>query len=191
MRVVELLIWAIVALAVVMQLAHIPLASLLLILGLSTASMMYFALSWFILPHPTCKDQHIRATVLASIGLGYLCIGILFKLQAWPLATFQCLFGIALTSLAFFMALMNSRNRPERRPYLARLAARFAPLTIIALLLIPVDAHTMMRFHHRDKSPKQLELIDRLDSTEEPEARERIWRQIDSLEVEELKRQSQ
>ena len=183
MRIVERLLWIIVALAVALKLLHLPLASFLLIISLSSIAMMYWVLGWLIFPFPTRKDQHIGITILASFGLNFLCVALLFKIQVWPMSGFQSLIGIFLGSLTILLAWLHARHRPERNVYTRNILVRVAPLMVVVIVLYPISARSMILFHHRGESPQRLELWDRMYSTDNHAEKERICLQLDSLDA--------
>jgi hypothetical protein len=183
MRIVERLLWIIVALSVALKLLHLPLASFLLIISVSSIAMMYCVLGWLIFPFPTRKDQHIGITLLASFGLNFLCVALLFKVQVWPMSGFQSLIGICLGSLAILLAWLHAHHRPERNVYMRNILVRVAPLLIVVALLYPISARSMILFHHRGESTQRLELWGRMYSTDDHAEKERIWLQLDSLDA--------
>lgn len=182
MRKFERILWTIVGMAIVLKLLHLPLASFLLIVGLSTIAILYWWFGWLLFPSPARKDQHIGLTILASFSLAFLLTGILCKVQAWPLASAQTSAGVVLAGSAVIWGLLHARRRPERQPYVKNINMRCAPLMVVALLLLPVSASSIMRFHHRGEPEQKLELYDRLYSTDNRAEQERIWQQLDSLE---------
>lgn len=105
MRWIERVPWIIAGLGLVLELLHLPLASFLFIIGVSTLMMLYFFFSWLFLPTPTRKHQHIGVSLLAGLALAFLLEGILFKVQVWPLATFNLLFGLSLGGLTAVLTL--------------------------------------------------------------------------------------
>lgn len=182
MRIVERLLWIIVALAVAMKLLHIPLASVLLILGLSSVTLLYWAFGWLVLPSPTRKDQHMGNTVLFGFAMLCLVTGVLYKVQVWPFADFQITVGIGLGALAMLLAWVHARRLPERAAYVKNILMRVAPVMAIAVLLYPISARSMILFHHRGETPERLEMWDRMHSTDDHAEKERIWLQLDSLD---------
>ncbi len=187
MRIAERIFWIIIALAVVMKLLHIPLANFLLIIGSSTLMMLYFFLGWLILPTPTRKHQVVGLSILAGIALALLLEGILFKVQAWPLATFNTLMGLSFGSIALVLVWLLTRDRHDLKEYRRGILVRVVPLMIIGVLLYPISARSMMLFHHRGEAPAKLELYDRLYSIDDPDEREMLRQKIDSLEQQEMR----
>ncbi|MBK8499654.1 MAG: hypothetical protein IPL52_12775 [Flavobacteriales bacterium] len=182
MRIAERVLWAITGLAVVMKLLHLPLANFLLIIGASTLMLLYFFLSWLLLPSPTRKHQVLGVSLLAGVALTFMLEGILFKLQAWPLASFNTLVGLSFGSIAILVLWLITRSRPDLRDYRRAVLWRVVPLMLCGTFLYPVTAHDMILFHHRDAVPEIRELYDHLYSTDNPEERETLRQRIDSLE---------
>ena len=187
MRIAERILWVIAAIAVVMKLLHIPLASTVFIISSSTLMILYLFLSWLILPTPTRKHQVIGISILAGIALTFLLEGILFKVQAWPMASFNLLVGLSLGSITLLLVWLLTRDRHDLKEYKRGILMRVVLLMTIGVLLYPVSARSMILFHHRGEAPAKLELYDRLYSIEDPDEREMLRQRIDSLEHEEMR----
>lgn len=182
MRLVERLLWVIVALALLMKLLHLPLASLLLIISASTVSMLYWALGWIIFPTPTRKDQVLGLSILAGFAFTALITGMLFRIQVWPNAGVQLAIGLVLGAATVLLVLHFRRRRPHLGSYTRSLLWRAVPLLAAGALLYPVSAAQMVRFHYRGASEARIDLFQRLYTTPDEAGHQRILQSLDSLD---------
>lgn len=181
MRWIERVPWIITGVGAVLKLLHFPFASFLLIIGISTLMMIYFFLSWLFLPTPTRKHQHIGLSILAGLALAFLLEGILFKIQVWPLASFHLLLGLFLGGLTVVLFLLITQRRADLLAYNRAIMFRLVPLMLCGALLYPISASSIMHFHLRGKSVREIDLHDQHLNTEDPDERELIRQQLDSL----------
>ena len=187
MRWIERILWIITGLGLVLKLLHLPLANFMFIIGTSTLMMIYFFFSWLFLPTPTRKHQHIGLSILAGMALTFLLEGILFKLQVWPLATFNLLFGLSLGGLTAVLTLWITRRRTDLLEYHRAIMLRLVPLMLCGALLYPISASSIMHFHLRGKSALEIELHDQLLLEENPDVKDRIRQRLDSLNEAEVR----
>lgn len=180
MKLIERLLWIIAALALAMKVMHLPLSSFLLIISISTLMMLYFFLSWLLLPSPTRKDQVLALSILAGVGISIALMGVLFKLQRWPLSGFHLLLGGTwLAGIAIAAGVVRS-SRAALRAYTKGLLIRIIPLLAACCLLYALPGATLTAFYYRDE-PEIGRLWIQHDSIADPVERERLRARIDSL----------
>ena len=151
MKRAERVLWFIIGAAIVLKVLHLPMANVLLILGLSLLSMLYLIAGAFIFSSPPRTDQVVLLSVLSGVALSIGCIALLFKLQYWPMAQ---LFGL-MAVLGFVVAVawgaMASRERPDRTRYRQRLFSRLLPMGIFTWILVLIPMKTRMSLQYQGK----------------------------------------
>ena len=179
----ERILWAAVALALLMRLLHLPTASLFLILWTSALAMLYWALGWLLLPAPTRKDQLLGLSILAGFAFAALITGALFRIQVWPGADTQLTIGLVLGAATIALAMVFRAKRPDLGAYFTGLLWRAVPLVAVAALLHSVTPDAMMRFHHRGESEARIKLMQRLHAPLDEAERLRVLQALDSLDL--------
>jgi len=183
MRIAERILWALIALALALKVLHLPLSSLLLILATSLVSMLYWALGWLLFPTPTRKHQILGLSILAGFAFTALITGMLFRIQVWPGADTQILFGLALGAATVIVVLVKRNKRLDLASYFKGLLWRAAPLMTAAALLYPVTPADMTRFHYRGQSEARIKLMQRLYTGSDEVERTKVLQALDSLDL--------
>lgn len=180
MKRLERILWIVVLFAALLKVLRLPLSSFLLIVALMVLSILYFFLAWMVLPRPGRKDQLVELSVPVGLVLSTACIGILFKLQVWPVAT--TFLSVALIGLVIALLAVGlwRRNRPELGAYFRGLLQRLVPLLVCCAVLLSISPGRLMAFYYRDR-PDIAPLMVRSIETTDPAERERIFQQIDSI----------
>lgn len=181
MRKLEVILWSTAVLGLLLKVFHLPFASLLIVLSLSTLMLLYFLLSWTLFPRPTKKDQILGLSLFSGIAFTIQLEAILFKVQIWPMAAFFSIVGLLLTGIALFLALAMRGGRPELATYFNGLIRRAIPLFVLGLLLYPVVETDILRFHYRD-DPFKSELLDQLEQTNDPTERRIIMEKLHDVQ---------
>lgn len=122
---------------VVFKVMHWPLASVFIVLGMSTLTMPFLPL---LLVHNLlgAKTSALRAFhVVGYVGMSVLTVGSLFKIQHWPYATALLGFGggvllFGYLPMYFFRKYQESSNKPVT---LATFLVSFTALLVVYLLL--------------------------------------------------------
>jgi hypothetical protein len=122
---------------VIFKVMHWPLASVLIVLGMSLLVMPFLPL---LLIHNLrgAKTSAVRAFhVVGYLGMSVLVAGSLFKIQHWPYATAMLSFGggvllFGYLPMYFFRKYQESSNRPVT---LATFLVSFTALLVVYLLL--------------------------------------------------------
>lgn len=181
MRKLEPILLAAVGVALAMKVLHLPLSSFLLIVGLSTLCTVYLLYGRIIFPTPGPGDQIPALSVAASVALGVALIGILFKVQVWPLSGIYLLAGIlSLAALAVAFAFKRP-SRPDLGPYITNMLRRMVPVLVIAMVLYVLPDRALLEYYYRDQ-PGKAELLERLHRAPDRATEERLIHQLDSLE---------
>ncbi|MFZ1694463.1 MAG: hypothetical protein WAT74_14800 [Flavobacteriales bacterium] len=183
MRIAERILWALIALSLALKVLHLPLSSLLLILATSLVSMLYWTLGWMLFPTPTRKHQILGLSILAGFAFTALITGMLFRIQVWPGADTQILFGLALGAATVIVVLVNRNKLPDLASYYKGLLWRTAPLMTAAALLYPVTPADMARFYYRGQSEAKIKLMQRLYSGLDEDERTKVLQSLDSLDI--------
>jgi hypothetical protein len=181
MKKVERILLIGIGLGLVLKVLDLPLASVLLILAMSTLSTIYLLLGWFLFPTPTSKDQIPALSVLSGVVLSIAAIGILFKIQVWPFSGFYLfisMFSLATLGLVFFL---KRPSRPDLGPYITNMLRRLVPALVVVVLLYAVPERLLLDHYYRDQ-PGKAELIQRLHSAPDRATEEQLIHELDSLE---------
>lgn len=181
MKLIERILWVIVALALVMKVLHLPLSSLLLIVSISVLNMLYFFLSWLLFPQPTRQEQMVWLSVLAGVFLSTGLTGVLFKLQLWPLSGFYLLVGGTSLAIVIVLVLLLRGSRPELDDYMRGLLRRAVPMLVACIALYALPNATLTAFYYRD-DPEMGRLMIRYNSSDDPGERIELGSRIDSLQ---------
>jgi hypothetical protein len=181
MKLAERVAWGMAILGILFRILHWPMGSLLTVIGVSTAAVLYFPLGWALLGRPTRKDQLVPLSVLTGLVLSALSIGMLFKVQLWPRRMADLYLAMGLLGAVAVMAAiltLHSRN-PGIEHYFQGLRRRLLLIGIPALLLYltPVDAWVKV-IHRND--PVRADLLIRLHRDPSDTLARRSLHQLDS-----------
>ncbi|MBL8001242.1 MAG: hypothetical protein JNL05_04695 [Flavobacteriales bacterium] len=94
MKWVERAAWAAAIVGLSMRFAGLPGAGVLVVLGFSTAAVVYFPLGWLSLGGPAGGRELVPLSLITGLVLSLLCVGMLFTIQHWPGADFSLLMGL-------------------------------------------------------------------------------------------------
>ncbi len=181
MKLIERILWVIVALALVMKVLHLPLSSFLLIVSISMLNMLYFFLSWLLFPQPTRRDQMVWLSVLAGVFLSTGLTGVLFKLQLWPLSGFYLLVGSTSLAILIALVLLLRGSRLELADYMRGLLRRSVPMLVACMLLYALPSATLTAFYYRD-DPEMGRLMIQHNSSNDPDERMELRSRMDSIQ---------
>lgn len=180
MRKIERILWIIVAIGVVLKLLRLPFSSLLLILGLSLLAQLHFFLFWWLFVTPERKEQFIPVSILSGLSFSIACIGILFKLQLWPMSGMFLSPAILALSVTIITALILRSSRAYLSSYTRGILFRAVPLFLVVAVLLALPGGALSAFYHRN-DPELAPYYLKLDLSNDPAERERISVQIDSV----------
>ena len=180
MRKIERILWIIVAISVVLKLLRLPFSSLLLILGLSLLAQLNFLLFWWLFVTPERKEQIIPMSILSGLSFSIACIGILFKLQLWPMSGIFLSLAILALSVTIITVLILRSSRAYLSGYTRGILLRAVPLFMVVAVLLALPGGALSAFYHRN-DPELAPYFIKLDMSNDPAERERISIQIDSV----------
>jgi len=144
MKWVERIAWGLTLVGLVFRLLHWPFSGFLTVLGLSTASVVYFPLGWLLFGGASRKDQLLPLSLITGLVLGLTVIGILFKLQLWPGGEFNLMMGVAgCVVLAVATYGIHSRRRLAEH-YFNALHFRLIAIGLAGLVLYLVPTATLI-----------------------------------------------
>lgn len=131
--------WSIAVLGMLLKLAHLPFASLLLILSLSTLAVLYYLPGTSVMQVPEVVQERMAVILIrpAQIALPLTLIGTLFTLQHWPNGRAFVLLGCSLCVVAIALLLLLGQRYPELKENYQR------PVTHLALVLALAVASTI------------------------------------------------
>jgi hypothetical protein len=79
----------------------------LVVIGLSTAAMVYFATSWYLFKAEKFKVFDVIVAVVGGMGISVVLYGILFKLMYWPGEPEMVAIGYSTLLFCFAMSIIN------------------------------------------------------------------------------------
>lgn len=146
MKRIELVFVGTTALALLLKFLHLPFSAMLLIVSVSALAAVY--MGYGVTLFNTAPVSHANAEELSSdfgskrqagtqyIGFAFalVLIGILFKMQQWPMAKIQLLVG--LIALAVLFAFNLAQNLKTKTPINMGLAIRVAIIGGVGLILL-------------------------------------------------------
>jgi hypothetical protein len=179
-RMERILVWIAIA-AVILKLLHVVLSGVLLIVILTVLSMIYFSMSWFLFPKPGREDQIVLLSIAVGMALSCLLLGILFKLQVWPMAGFFLLCGLVLGGVIALVIYFLIQSRRDLQAYLLGLGQRLAITWVVAAVLFAVSGRTLLDLYYHDQ-PRRAELIDSLHQVQDLETLDRLERELEEME---------
>ncbi|MBL7982813.1 MAG: hypothetical protein JNL52_13515 [Flavobacteriales bacterium] len=177
---IERFLWIIVAISVVLKLLRLPFSSLLLILGLSLLAQLNFLLFWWLFVTPERKEQIIPMSILSGLSFSIACIGILFKLQLWPMSGIFLSLALPALSATIITALILRNSRSSLSRYTRGILFRAVPLLDVVTVLLALPSGALSAFYHRN-DPELAPYFIKLDISNDPAERERISNEIDSV----------
>lgn len=136
MRLAEKIVLGIVLTGMLFRLMHWPFAGLLLILSLSTLATFYFPLAVLWFGRPSMRDQVIWFSIVAGFGLSIMLVGLLFKLQHWPLANAYVVMGTVFCAALALLSVTLGRKKPEHAAYFRGVLWRASILGGIGALML-------------------------------------------------------
>jgi len=123
----------------------------------------------------------VALSVLAGVALSIAVIGVLFKLQLWPMSAFWLLLGVASLAVITIATFVIRSARPDLNAYTRGILLRSLPLWLACSLLYALPSATLWKFYYRD-NPEMGRLLFEQGSTDDPVQRERLRARIDSLD---------
>lgn len=124
----------------------------LLVIGLSTAAMVYLAMSWYLFKAERFKVFDVIVTVISGMGISVVLQGMLFKLMYWPgepemmiVGYSTLLFSFALSIVYFLVKYFTVENRQYEWTNSIKLLSRFMILFLLFEVL-GLDEHFMNLF---------------------------------------------
>lgn len=181
MKVFEKVLWSVVLLGLLLKIFHLPFSSLFLVLGLSTLSMSYLFAGWFMFASPTRKDQDTATSILTGLALSVLVLGLLFKVQVWPFASFYLLLSIPFTGVMLAVLIITRRGKPELNRYYNAMTLRTAPLLLAAVIIYPIDERNFLDYYYSDR-PGKAALLDSIIHTDDPSLKQKLYGELETMD---------
>ena len=180
MKKFEHILWIIVATGLLLKVFRLPFSSLLLILSLSSLAMVCFFRTRNLFPE-TEQDGRVRKVgLLAGIVLSIGLIGILFKIQLWPMSGLYLLVGsVGIAALVVILFTLRS-SRPDLSPYIRGLLMRAIPLMVVCIGFYAIPGGTLTAFYYRN-DPELAPLMIQRNTTSDPKERVQLDLRIDSI----------
>jgi hypothetical protein len=135
-------------------------SSLTLLLSLMSLSLLYMYFGFALFNDIRLRDIfkkasykglttiHIVGAILAGLALSMACVGILFKVQSWPGATFDL--GVSLSLCSIIIVISYSKIKGPHRQYYKRITSRLVVATVISAFLLVIPRKGYLEFMQRD-----------------------------------------
>lgn len=191
MKTVEIILSSLVGLGLIFWLLVWPGASIMLVIGLSLLSILYFWLSFALLngirfrnafkreSYREINSRRILGAVGAGIALSMVTIGALFRLMFWPGNDIMLLEG--LICLAVVSAIALSRYKKELPDFYRKVYLRFGVFGLLALALFLAPVESLVNFKYRSNPEYAKALNNTIAEPENVQYREELQRQKDSM----------
>jgi len=180
MKFFEKILWIAVVLGLLLKVLHLPFSSLLLILGLSILSMSYLFAGWFMFATPTRQDQDTTTSILTGIALSVMVLGLLFKIQVWPMASFFLLLSIPFTGVMLVVLLITRNSKPELKRFYSAMTIRTVPILVAALVMYPITERAFLNYYYHD-NPEKAALLDRIMHTDDPSIKRKLHQELEIM----------
>jgi hypothetical protein len=141
MKWVERAAWGAAIVGIAMRSGAQPGAGFLLVLGLSTAAILYFPLGWLSLGGPEGGRTLVPLSLITGLVLSLLCVGMLFTLQQWPGADFSLLMGLLGTVVLTATIITLHVRKKATEAYLNGLRYRVLLIGLAGLLTYLLAGH--------------------------------------------------
>lgn len=174
MKTVERILFVLILLGLLFKLEHWPLASFLLIIGTSTLSLSYWLSPlWF--GAPGRKDQITSVSMISGLVLSVALMGILFKLQYWPLSGFYLFLALIGCPAVIIMQLGLAKDKLELARYRRALLTRTLAIAVPAILLYFTPSTTLVKIQYHDDPIMAKLMIERVQHPQDTAT----WHAID------------
>ncbi len=136
---------------IVLKLFHFPGASTLLIISLSTMSMAYFAISFYLFCDKDIKRQNFGLSIPTGIFISVGLIGLLFKIQYWPgLSIYLAICSVAMAIVFVISLYLKSKALPELKIYYRNMLRRTGFIFVLTLLFYLPSNATLLKIQYWD-----------------------------------------
>ena len=168
MKKTEIILGAIAIIALTIQLLNLPGGGILTVLTLSTVSTMYMFLSFALfndirLRKIFKKDSYkgisttrILGAILTGLALSITTIGLLFKFQSWPWASFPLRFGLFGLLIGLIVGLIKYQR--TKSDYYTKIFKRIAIYGGLGLILMILPRETWSEIRNRNH-PEYIEAV--------------------------------
>lgn len=177
MKKLEGILWGIVLFAMIMKILRLPLSSFLLIITITTLSTLYFVRAMMGIFR---NDRSVALRTAVHLVMSVSCIGLLFKLQLWPMSSFFLSISVPALIILLIIILKQRNDHPDRGTFLQPMLFRVAPMLVACMALYLISAERLMAFYYRDR-PEIAPLMVRSLQTQDPAERARLFQQVDSI----------
>jgi hypothetical protein len=183
MKKTEIILVILVVLALTMNYHKIPFNGLLSVLSVSALAVYYYPIFPLVMTGNSLKTLFSGAksksllllAFFTGIGLSTLLVGLLFKIQLWPMA--NGLLAVGLFSTAILMAVNAVRFKKTGERLFKGLLIRCAVTFFVGSLAYLIPNDTLLE-HHFGDNPEYMDAYkDWAENPDDPEAIERLQRE--------------
>ncbi len=185
MKKTELILIGIAIIAMIMKFFHMPFSGVLTVLSFTFLSViyMYFGFALFnnirfrkIFKKETYKEistKRIIGGVSAGFALSVSVVGIMFKFQSWPGASFNLYSGIAMLTVIAIISIIKMKK--SRDKYYSNILKRIAFYGAISIFLVSIPLKTWLEWKYPN-NPEYVKAV--LEANSDPDNR-KLWEKVD------------
>jgi uncharacterized membrane protein len=173
MEKIEKILLALVAIALVLKFTFVPFGSLILAVALTSLAIIYACFGLLFFNKNKDAKTPKAASAMLGIGLFITCIGILFRVQLWPLSKINLLLGLIISFIAFVViTISHSNKKNENYKFIAKRVIIISGFGLI-LFLLPSLFFVKLQYRNypdyikayeaHEKDPHNRELRENLD----------------------------
>jgi TonB family protein len=160
MKKTEIILGVIAIIALTIQLLNLPGGGILTVLTLSTVSTMYMFLSFALFndirlrkifkkdSYKGISTMRILGAILTGLALSITTIGLLFKFQSWPGASFPLRFGLFGLLIGLIVGLIKYQK--TKSDYYTKIFKRIAIYGGLGLILMILPRETWLEIRNRN-----------------------------------------
>jgi len=144
MRIIEKILIALAAVALVFKISHYLGGGIMIVISLMMLSWLYMFLGFALfnglgfrqlIKNESYKGIHAKQiihAIAAGLAASVSLVGIVFKVQYWPGASFQLLDGIITGAIVLVITFVSFIK--QRKPLHMRIFARLLPITLLSII---------------------------------------------------------
>ncbi len=144
----EKILGAIIWIGILFKLLHWPGGGIILVLSLSALAMIYFSLAFYFYADGEIKNQNLPLSIATGLFLSIIPIGILFKLQYWPGATFYLLMGSVGSFILFPIIYFMQKRNMALTTYYKNMMKRVIVLGTASFILYITPITTLLNIQY-------------------------------------------
>ena len=185
MKKTELILIAISIVVLLMRFFHLPGSAILTVISLSSVSVFYLYLGFMLFngirfrkvfkkeSYKGISTKRIFGGIGTGIALSFSAIGILFKFQSWPGASFQL--GIGLFGLTIVTLISLTKVKKNSDNFYSNILKRVAFFGALSIFLLFIPSSTWLNW----KYPNNPEYVKAILNAQANPNNEELWKKVE------------